>query len=219
MPACQLRPLERTRHDAIWERLRRAVVDLVCERGDAALEVGEIVERAGVGRADFERRFADAGDCCTQVYEADIADFDRIVLSAYLRHPAWRDGIRAAAYAAVGYLQENPRRARFDAVQVREGGAMAQVARDRYMQRIVDLVDAGRQEMADPSSLSRAAAEAVLGAIYVFMRRRMGSDRSAGLAAEMVPQLMYMAVRPYLGHEVALEELAIRPPPEEGGAR
>jgi AcrR family transcriptional regulator len=217
VPACQLRPLERRTGDAAWKRIRVAVVDLVCERGDAALEAGEIAARAGLGREDFARRFASAEECCTQVYLADVADFDRIVLGAYLRCPAWRDGIRAAAYAAVGYLYEHPRRARFDAVQVREGGPMAQVARDRYMQRIVDLIDAGREEMADPGAVSRAAAEGVLGSIYVFMRRRMGTERSAGRAAELVPQLMYMAVRPYLGHEAALEELAMAPPPGIGG--
>ena len=42
------------------------------------------------------------------------------------------------------------------------------------------------------------------------------AGRGTRSAVDFVPELMYVAVRPYVGEEVAREELAIPPPPESG---
>lgn len=218
-PVPRIRPLPSPVVDATWERIRGAVVDLVLERGYPQVGVAAICERAGVSRKQFDRRFHDAQDCCDRVYEANIADFDAVVMDAYSDEASWRDGLRAAAYAAAGYLAEHPRETRYGEIQMREGGPMAQAARDRYLQRIVELVDAGRQELDDPDSMGRGVAESVIGSIYVFLLKELGESHATRLAFKRVPDLMYLAVRPYLGHEVALRELAIPPPEPAGEAR
>jgi AcrR family transcriptional regulator len=215
MPLSGLAPLASPAGDRTWERIRRAVIDLVLERGYAATTVEAIVERAGVERADFERRFAGKDDCCLKVYEAALADFDRSVVGAYLSHDAWRDRLRAAAYAAAAYLREHPREALFGEVQMREGTEMVQVHRDAYLQRLVDLVDAGRAELDDPDSVSRSVAETTLGAAYNLLLDQLQEGREMRPAGQVVPELMCVAVRPYLGHDAALEELRIPPPPEQ----
>lgn len=85
---------------------------------------------------------------------------------------------------------------------------MAQALRDRYLQRIVDLIDQGRADMDDPEALGRGVAEGVCGAIYSFLIHELQKD-AAGIRTpeEFVPDLMYIAVRPYLGHAAAQEEL------------
>lgn len=213
----ELTPLRPPAGGATWERMREAAIDLVIERGYAALEVEAVVARAGVAPADFERHFAGKEDCCLQVYEANIADFDRLVVGAYLRHDQWRDALRAAAYAAAGYLRDHPREVQFGEIQMREGGEMAQARRDAYLHRIIDLIDAGRGELDDPDSLNRAAAEGALGAVYGYLLKELQAGSGTRSATEFVPQLMYIAVRPYLGHEAAREELTIPPPAQEDG--
>jgi hypothetical protein len=76
-----------------------------------------------------------------------------------------------------------------------------------------DLIDAGRYELEDPSSVSGDTALAVVGGIYELMQKELSRGRGTGRAEDYVPQLMYIAVRPYLGHEEALKELSI-PAPE-----
>jgi AcrR family transcriptional regulator len=205
--------------DASWERLRQTVIDQVLERGYAAFDVDVALERAGFERAEFERRFSGKEDCCIKVYEANIADFDRLVFAAYAEHDTWRDGLRAAAYAAARYLREHPREVLFGEIQMREGGEMAQARRDAYLQRIVDLIDAGRQELDDPDAVGRGVAEGVLGSVYGYLVKELQSGMGTRSAEGFVPGLMYIAVRPYLGHEAAREELTIPPPPERGDRR
>jgi hypothetical protein len=72
------------------------------------------------------------------------------------------------------------------------------------------MIDEGRKELDDPDSMSRSSAEWVAGSYMEMMLKRLG--RQGPMAKELVPQLMYMAVRPYLGEEAAKEELAMPPP-------
>jgi len=210
----ELTPLRRPEEGEAWARIREAVVDLVIESGYASLELEAIAARAGVEPAELERRFAGKEECCLQVYEANIADFDQLVVGAYLRHERWRDALRAAAYAAATYLRDHPREVQYGEIQMREGGEMAQARRDAYLRRIIDLIDAGRGELDDPDSLNRGVAEGALGAVYGYLLKELQRGSGTRSAVDMVPELMYIAVRPYLGHEAAREELAIPPPPD-----
>jgi AcrR family transcriptional regulator len=214
MAIAELTPLRRPGGGEAWERMRQAAIDLTIERGYAALEVREIAARAGVEPAEFDRHFAGKEDCCLQVYEANIADFDQLVVGAYLRYESWRDALRAAAYAAAAYLRDHPREVQYGEIQMREGGEMAQARRDAYLHRIIDLIDAGRGELDDPGSLNRGVAEGALGSIYGYLLKELQAGAGTRSATEMVPQLMYIAVRPYVGHEAAREELSILPPIE-----
>jgi hypothetical protein len=84
------------------------------------------------------------------------------------------------------------------------------------MDPIVDLIDAGRNELADPDAIGRGVAEGVLGSIYEITIRDLASGLGTSSAEAIVPQLMYVAVRPYVGHELAREELVLPAPPEPG---
>jgi AcrR family transcriptional regulator len=188
-------------------RVRRAAMQLVVERGFEGATVDALVENAKVDRATFEQDFDDLQDCCIKVYLANIDEFDRIVFSAVEQADGWRNRLRASAYAAIGYIQNRPVEARFNLVQMLTVGEMAQVFRDNYVERIIDLIDAGREELDDPDSLSRDVAAGVFGSIYEFLVKQFHDDADIGKLDQYIPDLMYLAVRPYVGHEAALEEL------------
>lgn len=202
------------------ERLKEAMIDLVIERGYEATSLEALLRRADVGLADFERHFADKRACFLWVFETEVERFHGLMLAAYERHESWRDGLRAAAYALARFVRENPRFVLYGTIAMSGGGDLAQVRRDAVLQTYVDLIDAGRSELEDPAAVPRAAAEAVIGSVFTTLRKK-------ALVAEvtdpeqLVPEFMYLAVRPYLGDEVAREELSIPPPPEleeeEGG--
>jgi hypothetical protein len=82
------------------------------------------------------------------------------------------------------------------------------------VRRLVKLIDEGRQETADPDALSPALAEAVFGSIYQTLARELGGAGSGAEPEQFVPQLMYLAVRPYLGEAAAREELTMPAPRE-----
>jgi hypothetical protein len=61
--------------------------------------------------------------------------------------------------------------------------------------------------------MSRDVALGVFGSVYQFLLRELEGSREPLKAESFVPQLMYIAVRPYLGHDVAHEELTMEAPP------
>lgn len=199
------------------KRIRRALLELVEERGYEAVTVPDIVERAGVAQADFDRCFAGKEALCVTVFE-DVAGVAEVeVMAAFEAHEAWRDSLRASAYAMVRFMRDNPREVGFGALHILAAGDLAQVYREQQLQRWVELIDLGRQELDDPDSMGRAVAEGVLGSIHGRLLKELADGKGTGSLEEFVPDLMYMAVRPYLGHETAREELEIPPPPESSG--
>ena len=195
-------------------QLRAAMIELVPEPGLETLSVETLCRRAAVPPAVFERDFDGIQDCALQVFLADIEEFDRALREAADPADPWRSRLRATAYAAARYVRDHPRAIRFDMIAILEIGELAQAHRDRYVRRLVDIIDEGRGELADPSAVSRSAAEGVFGSIYRLLSRELVGKGRTGRAEEAVPELMYLAVRPYLGEEAAREELTIPPPPE-----
>jgi AcrR family transcriptional regulator len=196
------------------DRLAAATAELMAARGYEGLTIAAIVDRAGIDRAEFDRRFDDLQDCVLKTYWYFTEEFNARISAAYEAHEGWRDGFRAAAYAAARYIRDNPDVVRFGTVEMFGAGLMAQAYRQSHLQQMVDLIDAGRQELDDPDSVGRGVAEATFGSIYEFIVKEIQSGRGTGHAEAFVPDLMYIAVRPYLGHERAREELSIPPPPE-----
>jgi AcrR family transcriptional regulator len=194
--------------------IREAVMELADENGLEAMSIEMVLARAGVEEAEFHRHFRDLDDCCMQIYLANIAEFDRYVFEAADRHERWRDRLRAAAYASARWIRTQPLTTSFDMVHMLGAGAMAQAHRDRLLQRIVDLIDEGRQELEDPDSMTREVAVGIFGAIYQAVLKQTHGSVTARTPESFVPDLMYIAVQPYMGHEVAREELAIPPPGE-----
>jgi AcrR family transcriptional regulator len=195
------------------ERIREAVLDLVFDHGCDGTSLAMILDRAGVDHIAFEREFKTREECFVAIYTQSNEWFVRDVFAAFEAGEDWRDSLRAAAYVAARFLRDHPREVRLNVIQVFSAGEMAMAERDRYHQILVDLVDAGRQELDDPDSVSRSVAEGVVGSILSLMMREVSDQGSAASAEAAVPELMYIAVRPYLGHEIAREELTM-PPPE-----
>lgn len=196
------------------ERICEATLDLVSECGYEGVTVDEVVARAGVGRPDFERLFAGREQLYVSLFEQLAGEFEDDVLTAFRAHDAWRDSLRACAYAAARWLRDHPREIGFGVFQMLAAGDLAQVHRESQLQRMVDLIDLGRQELDDPDSMGRGVAEGVIGSIYGLLVKELQDGDGVAAAEGYVPEMMYLAVRPYLGHDVAREELSIPPPPE-----
>lgn len=186
------------------------MVDLVAEHGYEAVSVRAICERAGVGRAEFERRFADKEDCFLTLHDEIGNELCASVASTHEGAASWHDRIWATGWAALRFFQEDPIRARFFVVEVNGAGAAAQARRDRVLQSLADLIDAGRDELEDPGSVSRCTAEIVAGAIYGTVLNKIESGWIEK-DVDFLPELVYMAVMPYLGSSVAEDELLVQP--------
>lgn len=195
------------------QRIGEAMLELVAERGYSATTVNQVLKCAGVGRATFKRHFTGKRDCFLQAYEEISERFGEQVFAAFESEEEWRDGLRAAAYAAARWIEGHPREARYWVLEMVAAGEFAQARREATLHRFVDLIDSGRELLEKPDSVSRAMAEGVVGGIVGMLTKNLRRGVRAR-PEDLVPDLMFMAVRPYLGHATALEELRIPPPSE-----
>ncbi|MDX6595435.1 MAG: hypothetical protein QOI72_817 [Solirubrobacterales bacterium] len=196
--------------DPVRKRIATAMVELAAEHGLDATTVAMVCERAAVGRAGFDRNFSGKEDCFLKVHGEIALEFCQRAGAAYAGPRAWHDRIWAGAWAAMRFLQDDPVRARFLVVAVNGAGGRAQARRDRVLQGLADMIDAGRGELEEPESVSRSTAEMVTGAIYGTILTKV-SGGAIERGEEFLSELVYMAMMPYLGARAAEDELLVEP--------
>jgi AcrR family transcriptional regulator len=186
------------------------MVELAAEQGLEPTTIAMVCERAGVGRAAFDRSFSGKEDCFLKVHGEIALEFCQRVGVAYSGPRGWHDRIWAGAWAAMRFFQEDAPRARFFVVAVNGAGSRAQARRDRVLQGLADMIDAGRVELEEPDSVSRNTAEMVSGAIYGTIMTKI-RDGAIERGEEFLSELVYMAMMPYLGARAAEDELLVQP--------
>lgn len=189
-----------------------ALIELAFESDYQSVAVEEIASRAGGSREDFERNFASKQACAVAAIEEVMAKNLRIVQAAFDSEERWPDSLRAGAYAMARYVADHPKEVRFGMLDMLWAGEMTGALRDQFFGRFLAMVDAGREVARDPDAVPPLAAESVVGSITQALGRfsmERGGERDPVAA---VPEMMYLAVRPYLGEEAARRELTIPPP-------
>lgn len=197
------------------ERIHQALLDLCFERGYPQVTVAALCERGGVDRAAFDLEYADLEDCFCQVYIVERDRFLAARATACAGLSGWRDRLRASAYTLQHILAQDRKLANFVIAEVRTAGERPLLLMGGVIETMLDLLDQGRGERQDPEAISRATAESIGGSIFNQIYAAVIQD--VPLSDDMVQQMMYAAVLPYLGHAAALEELHIPPPPVSDG--
>jgi len=195
--------------DPARQRIAAATIALIGSGGYAATSVEMICERARTRRSHFDRCFAGKEDCFLSIHDEVGAEFCDRVTGAYSGALSWHDRVWAAGWAAMRFFQEDPIRARFLVVEVNGTGPGAQSRRDLILQRLADIVDGGRGELEKPDSVSRCTAEIVAGAIYGTVLAKIEAGW-VERGEDFLPELVYMAVMPYLGSRAAEDELLVQ---------
>jgi AcrR family transcriptional regulator len=196
--------------DPARDRIAAAMIAVAGTRGYAETSVEMICQQAGTRRSHFDRCFAGKEDCFLSVHDEVAAEFCERVLAAYSGASSWHDRVWAAGWAAMRFFEEDAARARFLVVEVNGSGSGAQSRRDRILQRLADILDGGREQLEKPDSVSRCTAEIVAGAIYGTVLGRIESGYIER-GEDFLPELVYMAVMPYLGSRAAEDELLVQP--------
>jgi AcrR family transcriptional regulator len=190
-----------------------AMLDLAFEHGYDAVSVDLVADRAGASREDFSAIFASKEDCAVAVLEELAADNVRTVQAAYDRQDQWPDSLRAAAYAQADWILENPKRVRFGMVEMLWAGELTKAIRDSTFRHYSAMVDGGRAVAKDPASIPAFTAEGTIGSITQMFAKRLQRGPAVD-PYEFIPDMMYLAVLPYLGEEAARRELTM-PAPEQ----
>lgn len=183
-----------------------AMVDLAFERGYDAVAVADVAARAGGSVAEFESLFPSKLACAVAILEGIAESNLQAVRGAFDSEPAWPESLRAAAYAHADWILANPKKMHFGLLETVWASELTGALRDHLFGEYIAMVDAGREAAEDPGSIPDGTALGVVGAITEVITRRLGGKMDPELI-DLVPEMMYLAVRPYLGEEAARREL------------
>lgn len=199
---------------AVRKRLRDSMLDLVCELGCRNVTVEAICADAGVGVGEFARIFGSKEDAFVQIFDEEALRFTAALRAGCEGGASWRDGMRIAAYAGARWLRDHPREARFCILETLTAGEIVQLRREATLRELAGYIDQGRQLLERPDSVSPSFAVAIVGAISEILIRRLGEGRELAEVVDLVPEVMFIAIRPYVDGEDAFEELSIPAMPE-----
>ena len=186
-------------------RLLGGAVAAVEELGWSSVTVASIASRARVSRKTFYDLFADREDCLLEVLrdtgeriagELDAGELDDL---------PWRERVRAGLWIVLCFFDREPELARLCVVQSAFGGSSVMAWRLGVVERLIGIVDEGRQESARASEVPVLVAEGTVGAVLAILSSRLmgGGDE---LLSDLLGELMGLIVLPYLGAGVALRE-------------
>jgi AcrR family transcriptional regulator len=199
-------------HHSPRGRVLEALLDLSVSEGFESVSVEKILDRAGANRAEFDALFADLEDCAMQLVDAFLPGLVDPVEAAYRAEERWRDSLRAASYVGADWLVTHPREAQFGALEMLKVGELARIRRESVLMSFAYMINAGRERCEDPASAPELVGERAIGSMAEILTKELRHGPPD--AHSFVPQLMYLAVLPYLGEEEARKELCI---PRPGG--
>lgn len=198
---------DRAHHQAVAsgqrQRILAATEQLVAERGCAGTSIERIAKAARVSSITFYDHFASKE-------EAFVAAFDHAVAEtvAWLAREApanrpWPARVREALRALLATIAIHPERARMCLIEAPKGGPALVARYEAALDMAVPVLRQGRRLDDAAAGLPRALEETIVGGLAWLLRERLEATGAEEIR-EMLPRLVDVVLRPYLGSEEAL---------------
>jgi len=181
------------------ERLLNGVVEAVAEHGYNATTIGKITEAAKISRRTFYEYFKGKEDCFLAAYEMIDAHVRGSMLAAGDPAEPWPEQVRDRLAALLDVLSRDLAIARFYLTEpLAAGGEIAARYRDA-MQLLAETI----RPAAGPAEMDVEVRDQVLmGGVATLIARRLKAGEAAQLN-ELLPDLVELALAPYLGRDEA----------------
>lgn len=208
-------------------RILDALVQTVALRGYELTTIGRVLALADVPAPVFYEHFEDKQDCLLAALDESIARIEAAISERLDDSASWSERVRVGLRTLLTALAGDPAGARVAFVECLSAGEPA-IARVRAaMASFVPTLEEGRSRDsgrcrdsglcergggpsgdtetadADTAHLPPQTSEALVGGIASILHRRVLEGRTSELP-ELLGDLLYFALMPYLGHERAL---------------
>lgn len=186
-----------------------AFVRTVAREGYDRAGIEEVLALAEVPEPVFYEHFEDKQDCMLAALDEQIRWIGDTIFERVEGSTSWSERVRLGLQALLEALACDPEGARLTLVECLGAGDPA-IARIRSaMASFVPALEQGRHRagadggVPDISHLPPQTSEAIVGGIASILHRHALDGEVAALPA-LLPDLLYFALMPYLGHERAL---------------
>lgn len=195
------------------ERIIDAIIESCAEKTYAATTITDIVGRARISRTTFYKQFDDKRACFDAAVEHCIAELQDAAASAHSPDDPPADATRQAASAVLEALAARPGLA-----QMLTGDAIAvdPMVVEVYRRATIPALEALWERdggKVDPHTDPRLA----FGQAQVLILDQIASGQADRLP-ELLPEIAYLAVSPYGGHEEGVRQSKIARESQSNGA-
>lgn len=185
------------------ERLLDATERLVAELGFSATSIERISREARVSTVSFYEHFADKGECFLVAFDRAIEDARGRLAAAVPAVAPWPDQIREGLRALLALVAEHPNRARMCLVEAPVDGPALRARYEAMLDAAAPKLREGRALDPGAGTLAESLEEATIGGLAFLLQQRLAAGAGEGVE-EMLPQLLDIALSPYLGPREAL---------------
>jgi AcrR family transcriptional regulator len=184
------------------ERILDATIDAAAEVGYQAMNVEDIVSRAGVSRRTFYEQFSNKHDAFYAAFDEAAGQLFRAVQKAFERETTFEDRLIEGMRTLLERLAAVPNGAVVCIVEANAAGPEAIARRTRVMGAFAAVIEEHSRALPDAGRLPALTAETIVGGIYETLFRRISDGRVAELPS-LHPDLIEAALLPYLGAPAA----------------
>jgi AcrR family transcriptional regulator len=183
------------------QRIIDAMVESCADKTYAGTTITDIVARAHISRTTFYKHFEDKRACFDAAIGYCIGELHEVAAAAHFPADPPGDAARKAATAVVEALAAKPGLA-----QVLAGDAMAVDPRviERYRRATIPHLEALWSENGDRPA-AHTDPRLAFGQAQVLILNQIATGRVDRLL-ELLPEVVYLTVSPYGGHEEALRQ-------------
>jgi AcrR family transcriptional regulator len=187
-------------------RVVEAVAHVTSVAGYAPMTVADIIETAGISRRTFYDLYDSKEDAFLKALDAVSRDVFALVLEAFESGEGLAGRLSAAIGALLDYFAQNPADADMCLVAVMGAGPDAVDRRNEALEKFAGLIrHAVDHELPKRNRPPELVAEAIVGGVYEILYARVLQGHANQLP-QLLPDLMYSVLQPYLGREQAIAE-------------
>jgi AcrR family transcriptional regulator len=190
------------------ERLLAAMLRATAELGYREVSVQDVLDRAGVSRPTFYEHFENKDACFLAAFDNAAARLRERLDAAAEDGEDWRRRFRLSLEELLRFVAEDPDAAMTLIVDARAACPPALERRDELLDSFASCLDTQVRTAKSADPPSAIAAAGIIGGIEALLYARLNRGEADDVQS-LLPSLMYFAVLPYEGHEVASEELAL----------
>jgi AcrR family transcriptional regulator len=188
------------------ERILLAVAAAATDVGYAAMTVEDIVARAGLSRRTFYEQFRGGKqEAFLAAYDDAAARLIERVRTAFDAAPTLVERVADSLRAFLDFVASEPEFSQMCIVQVLAAGPDALERRDAAMKLFVALIEEAARELPAEERPPPLTAQTIVGGVYEVVYGRILEGRAPSVP-DLLPGLLYSALLPYFGYDVALEE-------------
>lgn len=177
------------------KRILAAMVAQVGKRGYRTASLEEVLRRAGVSAPLFYTHFESKKECLLEAFGAEVAAIGKQVDAAVAGAESCAERAERGLKSLLEALAAGPEAARLVMIEVK---AVGRAGEQRFEQALLDFVATIGAEKTD--EVAQMTARVIAGTIA----SEVGEGRASELAG-LLPELVFIALAPYLGGEEATE--------------